>query len=90
MWTLRRVEGQSMAPTLRHGQIIVVGNPSSIQVGTVVVISHNNIDKVKRVTQIKKDQIYITGDNIAQSTDSRSFGWIDRTAVVGTLVWPKI
>lgn len=79
-----------MAPTLRHGQIIVVGNPNSIQVGTVVVISHNNIDKVKRVTQIKKDQIYITGDNIAQSTDSRSFGWIDRTAVVGTLVWPKI
>lgn len=79
-----------MVPTLQDGQLIIVGAPKRVSVGTVVVVQHNGLDKIKRVTQMKDDQLYIAGDNPSESTDSRTFGWIDETSVIATVVWPKV
>ncbi|MGL4551574.1 MAG: S26 family signal peptidase, partial [Gemmataceae bacterium] len=41
---------------------------------------------VKRVAAVDGDRLYVAGDNPAQSVDSRSFGWVPRSAVVGRVV----
>jgi type IV secretory pathway protease TraF len=54
------------------------------------MISHDGLEKVKRLTKVKDNQIFVVGDNPSASTDSRQFGWLPRAAVIGVLVAPKI
>lgn len=80
-----------MLPTLVPGSIIVATKVyKNIRVGDVVVIDHDGLEKLKRVELITDDgQVYVTGDNPNASTDSRSFGWLHESAVLGRLVWPR-
>ena len=70
-------------------------------VGKVVLIQrHSEIGKdflqVKRVTQVSssskasdaiKNEIWVEGDNKANSTDSRSWGALDSSEVIGKLIF---
>ena len=70
-------------------------------VGNVVLIQrHSEIGKdflqVKRVTQVSgsskasdaiKNEIWVEGDNKANSTDSRSWGALDSSEVIGKLIF---
>ena len=70
-------------------------------VGNVVLIQrHSEIGKdflqVKRVTQVSgsskasdaiKNEIWVEGDNKANSTDSRSWGALDSSEVIGKLMF---
>jgi hypothetical protein len=53
------------------------------------MVQHNGLEKIKRVEQQGSSRIYIVGDNPAASTDSRQFGWIEKTSVIATLVFPR-
>ena len=86
---IRQVRGDSMAPTLQPGVIVFGVRPGKLRPGDVVIVHHNNQDKIKRVRQITSDKIFLTGDNFLQSTDSRDFGWLDVTLVLARVVWPK-
>jgi phage repressor protein C with HTH and peptisase S24 domain len=87
---LRRVHGKSMLPTLKPGAIVVVtGVFNDLQKEDVVIILHGGIEKIKRIADYKGGRIYLTGDNRSQSTDSRSFGWLDESAVIGKVIWPR-
>jgi signal peptidase I len=93
------VEGNSMLPTLRHGQRIWVRfyprALSSDQVlelrGRVVLIEREEypgIFLIKRLEKVHGDLIWIEGDNkdpvIAElQSDSRKFGWLPRESVRG-------
>ena len=76
-FAIRRVSGNSMLPTLKPGQLILVRQwfvrPKQ---GQIVVVRHNGLDKIKRIKELAGGKVYIVGDNSVQSTDSRSFGWI--------------
>lgn len=85
---LRRVVGRSMLPTLNGGQLIVV-YCGRWRVGDVVLLRHNGLEKIKRVVQIDGARVFVVGDNEAQSTDSRHFGWLPRASVRGKVVWPR-
>jgi nickel-type superoxide dismutase maturation protease len=90
MFLLRRVEGGSMLPLLREGTIVIAWRPKKpLRSGDVVVVKHNGLEKIKRIADINVDKIYILGDNMPQSTDSRHFGWISAEAVQGKVIWPK-
>lgn len=78
-----------MEPTLRPGGIILAVWVPSVRVGHVVIIEHGGIEKIKRIAKVRPGQIYVVGDNDVQSTDSRQFGWIDSSQVVGRVVWPR-
>lgn len=79
-----------MLPALRPGRIIVAtGHYGALEVGDVVVIRHGGLEKVKRIKQLKDNQVFLVGDNQEHSTDSRAFGWLHTTVVVGKVVWPK-
>lgn len=90
MWHLRRVTGDSMYPTLKNGQIIIVAKPKPPLENQVAVINHNGVEKIKRITKIRDAKIYVEGDNRDSSTDSRVFGWISSSDIAGSVIWPRL
>lgn len=89
MLILRRVTGESMAPTYKPGDIIVARRfVGRIKSGQTVVVRHAGLEKVKRVTGVEAGKIFLEGDNRLHSSDSRHFGWIDTSSVIGVVVWP--
>lgn len=89
---LRRVVGDSMMPTLRAGQIILVsGRLKRLHTNTVVVLLRGEREMVKRIQTVDPIKgVYVVGDNMAESTDSRTFGWLDPDEITGRVVWPRI
>lgn len=92
MLYVRRVSGESMTPALRPGQLIlgVTVRPHNIAAGSVVIFRHNGLEKIKRVYAVHNAKLTVYGDNQALSTDSRSFGSINRSAVFARVVWPRL
>ncbi|PID33315.1 S26 family signal peptidase [Candidatus Saccharibacteria bacterium] len=70
-----------MSPTLVDGQIILAYRPLNLKVGDVVIFKHRNLEKIKRISKISANKIFLTGDNPTASTDSRSFGWMNQDRV---------
>jgi len=88
---IRRVVGASMAPKLQPGQLIIATSLfRRLRTGQVVVVHTNNRELIKRIERIDHDKLFVIGDNLAQSTDSRQFGWLDRRAVVGRVIHPNL
>jgi len=79
-----------MAPTLTPGQLVVGRQTNDLRPGDVVIVSHDGLEKIKRIERQQGDLLYLLGDNAAASTDSRSFGWVQLTSIVAKVVWPKL
>lgn len=96
-WFVALVHGPSMAPTLRHGDRVLVrgasgGGGRGTAPGEVVVArfrSRPELLVVKRVARREGDGWWLAGDNPYGTDDSRAFGVAD---VVGRVVlrwWPR-
>ena len=93
-WILRRrvryrVDGDSMRPTLCPGDFVLV-NPLAFKdqspaLGDVIVVKHpyRSCVIIKRVSEVVDDGVVIVGDQPESSSDSRSFGRISFSAIVG-------
>ncbi len=83
------VEGRSMLPTFEPGdRLLVVRIPRRWPLGrgaVVAVPDPRMPDRllVKRVEAASSRLVTVTGDNPSESTDSRSFGPVDRATVWG-------
>lgn len=88
---IRRVVGGSMSPKLTAGQLLLA-TPifRRLHPGQVVIIEHEGKQKVKRIERITKDKVFVIGDNLEASTDSRHFGWLEERAVVARVFWPNV
>ncbi len=84
------ISGESMFPTLKPGQSVVTFNWSYFfskpRVGELVVLMHDKSPIIKRIKQLKADKIFVIGDNPTKSTDSRNFGKIDVSDLIGRVV----
>lgn len=86
-----KVVGQSMSPLLRQGEEILINpkayNQSSPKINDVVVTIHPHNSRlaiVKRVKEVAEDDSYfLIGDNPEKSTDSRHWGKISRSKIIG-------
>jgi phage repressor protein C with HTH and peptisase S24 domain len=87
---IRQVEGDSMAPTLTQGQLVVGRYTRDLHPGDVVIVSHDGLEKIKRIEKHQGDLIYLLGDNAGASTDSRSFGWVHAKHIIAKVVWPSL
>ena len=78
-----------MAPILKTGKIVVgITTNKNLKKGQVVIFNHSGLEKIKRISDIKDNKLYLLGDNNLSSTDSRSFGWIEVNSVIARVVWP--
>lgn len=84
---IRRVSGNSMAPTLKDGQIIIASSLKQPKLGAIIVFKHNNREKIKRIKSISNRKIEVIGDNAGASSDSRDFGLIEQDHIIGTVLF---
>ena len=78
-----------MLPSLAHGKVVIATSMLRPKVGRTVVIQHDGLEKIKRVTKVRDAEIFVEGDNKASSTDSRQFGWVQKKSVLGVVIRPK-
>ena len=88
---LRRVVGASMAPKLRPGQLIMATTiVKHLHPGQVVIFRRNDKEMIKRIEEVEGDRVYVIGDNLAMSTDSRQFGWLRKDDIVARVFKPNL
>jgi nickel-type superoxide dismutase maturation protease len=82
------VDGDSMRPALAHGDHLLVLRLRP-RIGDVVALHHPRTGQVilKRVAAIDGDAVTVLGDDADHSTDSRSFGPVPRTSIIGRAVY---
>jgi nickel-type superoxide dismutase maturation protease len=83
-------EGNSMLPTLKDGDKVLVDRTAEIAVGDIVVARHpveQTSELIKRVERINEHGHYfLVGDNREDSNDSRHFGAVTREYITGKVV----
>ena len=83
-------EGQSMNPTLRDGEVVLVDREAEVEVGDIVVARdpvEQNGEVVKRVARInERGHYFLVGDNLDDSIDSRHYGAVTSEYIKGKVV----
>ncbi len=86
-----------MEPTLLDGDMLLatVRGPGDVVPGSLVVVEHPDRERyemVKRVVRtVGPAGLWVEGDNASQSSDSRTFGPVQRDAIRGVVrlrYWP--
>lgn len=85
-----KVVGHSMEPTLKQNQIVIVSSIPYLfrkpKIGDIVVLKRQKYI-IKRIAAIKKEQVFVVGDNKKESRDSREFGWIKKDRILGKVIY---
>lgn len=84
---LYRVEGRSMLPTFGEGTLLLGSALITPRPGHVVVLRHEPLS-VKRVAHASDSGFWVEGDNPPASTDSRSFGYVQRKDIEAVIFMP--
>ncbi len=83
-----KVEGNSMEPVIQNGnKVIFYRLDRSYGEGDVVIADTPAGEVVKRIKRTENGEIYLMGDNLSQSIDSRQFGTIDEDDVIGKVIY---
>ena len=84
-----RVEGNSMLPTLKDGDIVSVNSNAKPAKNIIVLANHpykQSVKIIKRISKIDENgNCFLLGDNPTESTDSRTFGVISPKNVLGII-----
>ncbi|MDQ3089208.1 MAG: nickel-type superoxide dismutase maturation protease [Acidobacteriota bacterium] len=81
------VEGNSMLPTLKNGDVVLVNPQAKLKQGDIVLANHPYKKSVKILKRIKEftdnGDLFLIGDNAGDSTDSRTFGAVSLKYIIG-------
>ncbi|GAC1391424.1 MAG: hypothetical protein NVSMB46_03930 [Candidatus Saccharimonadales bacterium] len=86
---LRSVHGHSMIPVLPP-RTLVYGLQwfRKIKPGQVVIFNFDGRENIKRIEKVENGKIFVMGDHVKASLDSRQYGWLPKNVVVAKVVWP--
>lgn len=90
MFYVRRVDGNSMSPALKHGQLVLFARNKKFKNGTVVLAHMLGKDVVKRIKIIDCGKVWLEGDNSLESTDSREYGPVKLCDIKGCMLYPRV
>lgn len=83
-----------MEPAIKEGSVVLVWRWGvRYQVGEVVAVRVQSADSraqkifIKRIKSIEGGEYFLEGDNKKDSLDSRSFGSVRSTQVMGKIIW---
>ena len=80
-----------MSPKLEAGKLILATQFFRVlHPGQVVIVEHAGKQKVKRIERIEDNKLFVVGDNLQFSTDSRHFGWLEINQIVAKVIWPNL
>jgi len=87
----RRMVGTSMMPKLKPGQLIIAtGLFHKLEPGEVVIVEHQGKQKIKRIERISDEKVFVIGDNLQTSNDSRHFGWVEQKEIIARVLFPRL
>jgi nickel-type superoxide dismutase maturation protease len=82
-----RIEGDSMSPTLKEGDLVLINPQAELAVGDIVVAQHpfkKSVKIIKRIAEVLPGERYVLlSDNLEESADSRQFGAIPAKDIIG-------
>lgn len=78
-----------MVPTLPPNTLVIGLRWRQIKPGHVVVATHDDKEKIKRIEDMRDDEVFLVGDHPESSTDSRHFGWLPTEDVLVRIIWPR-
>jgi phage repressor protein C with HTH and peptisase S24 domain len=84
MFKLFRVEGYSLFPLLKEGEVVLCSKLfsfSTIKVNDIVVFKKYNVVMIKKVKEINSKGYFVQGEN-PDSIDSRNFGELQKKEIL--------
>lgn len=86
-FSIYKVFGKSMLPKLKPDDKVISFNwfirP---KVNDLVVAKVSGKEIIKRVHLIKDKEVFLKGDNEQESTDSRTYGFINSSQIIGKVI----
>ena len=89
-----KVDGDSMYPTLKDGEYVLMKITDEVEVGDIVILhvdyEYDMMSEyiIKRVAEIAEDgSVYVLGDNSAVSHDSRQCGYFPKEIIKGKVIF---
>lgn len=96
-FTIIRVNGVSMLPTYKHGQIKLIDrigfrlfDPKKLTGRIFVIDSPTGVIAIKRLIYVSENHYgflyWFEGDNSDHSEDSRAYGFVESDAILGEVI----
>ncbi len=88
-----KVSGHSMEPSIHYGQQIMVSIFPYLlykpKINDIIAFNEKNTRKifVKRIAGKKGDRYFVKGDNTKDSLDSRTLGFIEKSDILGKVIY---
>ena len=90
LFTRVRIVGPSMEPAVHNDDWWLVRRTTDVRAGDVIALVHPHrpgLVIVKRIVSAETSGWWVEGDNASASEDSRQFGAVPRSHVIGRLSW---
>ena len=76
-----------MSPTLKDGDAVLINPKEKVRIDDIVLANHPYKKSVKILKRVKSftetGDLFLAGDNPAESTDSRAFGAVPLKYLIG-------